>query len=156
LKIIGDGPDRPKIEAAAGDQLGKSVRLIGASFDEHETARHLLSADLFVMAGRIGLAINHALAYDLPVMMFARGPEGPFHGSEALYLVDGTTGFLVRDVTSRAFARRLEELFSDGRDWKSELRPLLRSFVDKNLIVDRMLDGFRAADAFVEAQKIQH
>jgi glycosyltransferase involved in cell wall biosynthesis len=156
LKIIGDGPDRAKIEAAAGDQLGKSVRLLGASFDEPETARHLLSADLFVMAGRIGLAINHALAYDLPVMMFTRGPDGPFHGSEALYLVDGTTGFLVRDVGAMALARKLEEVFADGRDCKSELRPSIRSFVDKNLIVDRMLDGFRAADAFVEAQAARH
>ena len=51
LKIIGDGPERPKIEAAAGDQLGRSVVLLGASYDEAATARHLLAADLFVMAG---------------------------------------------------------------------------------------------------------
>jgi phosphatidylinositol alpha-1,6-mannosyltransferase len=152
LKILGEGPDRPSIEAAAGDQLGKSVVLVGASFDEAQTARHLLSADMFIMAGRIGLSINHALAYDLPVVAFARGPDGPFHGSEIHYLVDGRTGFLVRDVTTDAFTRKLEDLFASGRDWKSELRPGIRAFVQQHLVTDRMLDGFRAADAFIRAR----
>jgi glycosyltransferase involved in cell wall biosynthesis len=152
LKILGEGPDRRNIEAAAGDQLGKSVVLLGASFDEAATARHFLSADMFVMAGRIGLSINHALAYDLPVVAFARGPDGPFHGSEIHYLVDGRTGFLVCDVTAAAFARKLEDLFVSGRDWKSELRPGIRAFVQKQLVTDRMLDGFCAADAFIRAR----
>jgi glycosyltransferase involved in cell wall biosynthesis len=149
LKIIGDGPDRANVEAAAGDQLGKSVRLLGASFDEAETARHMLSADLFVMTGRIGLAINHALAYDLPVMAFERVPDGPQHGSEINYLVDGVTGFAVSEAGEDGFSRKLSALFSNGHDWKSKLRPGLRDYVQKNLVVDRMLDGFRAADAFV-------
>ena len=155
LKIIGDGPDRPHVEAAAGDQLGKSVRLLGASFDEAETARHMLSADLFVMTGRIGLAINHALAYDLPVMAFDRVPHGPQHGSEIGYLVDGVTGFSVREAGEDGFARKLSDVFANGHDWKDRLRPGLRDYVQKNLVVDRMLDGFRAADAFV-AERSRH
>ncbi|MGH6769288.1 MAG: glycosyltransferase [Xanthobacteraceae bacterium] len=149
LKIVGDGPERANIEAAAGDQLGKSVRLLGASFDEAQTARHMLSADMFVMTGRIGLAINHALAYDLPVMAFGRVPNGPPHGSEIGYLVDGVTGFSVCDADEEGFARRLMDVFSNGCDWKEKLRPGIRDYVQRNLIVDRMLDGFRAADAFV-------
>lgn len=149
LKIIGDGPDRARIEAAAGEQLGKSVRLLGPSFDEAETARHMLSADMFVMTGRIGLAINHALAYDLPVMAFERVPVGPQHGSEISYLVEGVTGFYVRDASEDGFSSKLNDVFSSGLDWKSELRPALRDYVQKNLVVDRMVDGFRAADAFV-------
>jgi glycosyltransferase involved in cell wall biosynthesis len=155
LKIIGDGPDRANIEAAAGDQLGKSVRLIGASFDEAETARHMLSADLFVMTGRIGLAINHALAYDLPVMAFERVPSGPQHGSEIGYLVDGVTGFSVRDPTEAGFSRRLLDVFSNGQDWKVALRHGLRNYVQNNLIIDRMLDGFRAADKFITERSRQ-
>jgi glycosyltransferase involved in cell wall biosynthesis len=149
LKIIGDGPDRANVEAAAGEQLGKSVRLLGASFDEAETAPHMLSADLFVMAGRIGLAINHALAYDLPVMAFERVPSGPQHGSEIGYLVDGVTGFTIRDACEHGFARKLVDVFSNGHDWKERLRPALRDYVQRNMVIDRMLDGFRAADAFV-------
>lgn len=149
LKIIGDGPDRANVEAAAGDQLGKSVRLVGASFDEAETARHMLSADLFVMAGRIGLAINHALAYDLPVMAFERVPSGPQHGSEIGYLVEGVTGFYVRDASEDGFSRKLIDVFANGNDWKERLRPALRDYVQRHLVLDRMVDGFRAADAFV-------
>jgi glycosyltransferase involved in cell wall biosynthesis len=129
--------------------------LLGASYDEAETARHLLAADLFVMAGRIGLSINHALAYDLPVMAFARGPRGPFHGSEIDYLVDGETGFLVRDVSADGLAGRLRQVFASGVDWKAELRPGIRQFVERHLTIERMLDGFRAAHAFVEAGRAQ-
>ena len=46
-------------------------------------------------------------------------------------------------------SRKLSDIFSNGHDWKAELRPALRDYVQKNLIVDRMLDGFRAADKFV-------
>jgi glycosyltransferase involved in cell wall biosynthesis len=152
LKIIGDGPDRTNIEAAAGEQLGTSIRLLGASFEEAQTARHMLSADMFVMAGRIGLAINHALAYDLPVMAFERVPSGPQHGSEIGYLVDGVTGFAVREADEDGFSRKLIEVFSNGLDWKERLRPALRDYVQRNLIIDRMVDGFRAADAFIAEQ----
>jgi glycosyltransferase involved in cell wall biosynthesis len=109
----------------------------------------MLSADLFVMTGRIGLAINHALAYDLPVMAFERVPNGPQHGSEINYLVDGVTGFAVREADEEGFSRKLSALFSNGHDWKNKLRPGLRDYVQKNLVIDRMLDGFRAADNFV-------
>jgi len=153
LKIVGDGPDRPNVEAAAGDQLGKSIVLVGASFDEAETARHLRAADLFVIAGRVGLAINHALAYDLPVLAIDRGPNGPNHGSEFHYLVDGRTGFLAQDGSPEGFARKLDEIFAGGRDWKTDLRPGIRTFVQERLMPDRMLDGFRAADEFVARRK---
>ena len=47
------------------------------------------------------------------------------------------------------FRASCRDVFSNGHDWKAELRPALRDYVQKNLIVDRMLDGFRAADKFV-------
>lgn len=149
LKILGDGPDRPSVEEAAGDELGKSVVLVGASFDEAETARHLLAADLFVIAGRVGLSINHALAYDLPVLAID-GFGGPRHGSEFNYLVEGQTGFIAQDGSPEGYGRKLEEIFAAGRDWKTELRPRIRAFVQDRLEPDRMLDGFRAANDFVE------
>ena len=82
-------------------------------------------------------------------MAFERVPSGPQHGSEIGYLIDGVTGFFVRDGSESGFARKLHDVFSDGHDWKNELRPQLRDYVENNLIVDRMVDGFRAADAFV-------
>jgi glycosyltransferase involved in cell wall biosynthesis len=150
LTILGDGPERANIEAAAADQLGKSILLLGASFDEAETARFLLSADLFVMTGKVGLSVNHALAYDLPVMAFEPGANGPFQGAEFHYVIDGRTGFLVRDISTKGFAQKLAQVFAGGRDWKSELRAGIRDFVQHHLVIDRMLDGFRAADSFVE------
>jgi glycosyltransferase involved in cell wall biosynthesis len=49
LKIIGDGPDRPNIEAATGEHLGRSVILTGRVIRRgRERASHP-SADLFVM-----------------------------------------------------------------------------------------------------------
>jgi hypothetical protein len=89
-------------------------------------------------------------------MAFERVPNGPQHGSEINYLVDGVTGFAVREAGEDGFSRKLSDVFSNGHDWKAELRPALRDYVQKNLIVDRMLDGFRAADTFVAERSKQH
>jgi hypothetical protein len=113
----------------------------------------MLAADFFVVAGRVGLSINHALAYDLPTLAYDRGPSGPHHGSEFHYLIDGMTGFVVRDTTTAGLTRKLEELFANGWDWKRKLKPGIRDFVRDHLAPERMLEGFRAADAFVEARR---
>ena len=80
LTIIGDGPDMEKMHAtAAGDP---QIRLLGEVYGEELLAKEFMAADLFVYAGSIGLGANHALAYGLPVMIFERTPDGPYHAPE--------------------------------------------------------------------------
>jgi glycosyltransferase involved in cell wall biosynthesis len=92
LTIIGDGPEADKVRAEAGSALGKSIHMPGAEYDEAKLAAYYRSADAAVFCGAVGLSVNHALAYGVPVIAFARTPQGPHHHPEIAYVVDGDRG----------------------------------------------------------------
>jgi glycosyltransferase involved in cell wall biosynthesis len=151
LTIIGEGPDRKAIEIAAGSELGASIHLTGALYDEHEIAAYMNRADAFVIAGRVGLSINHALGYDLPVICFSRGTNGPFHGSEITHLKPGITGYFVEDYDADSFADTVVSIFKNKPNLRESHRDPIRSYVDEFLSIDRMLGGFRKVDAHIRA-----
>ncbi len=152
LTILGDGPERSAIEHTAGPELNNSVSLPGAIYDEGEIARYMLAADAFAMGGRIGLSINHALAYDLPVIAFSRSPDGPYHGSEIMSLVNGITGQVVPEYKASSMADAMAAFFTQYPEPKLAFQTSIRRFVNKNLTVDRMIDGFRALACHLEKE----
>lgn len=149
LTIIGDGPARQSIEREAGDLLGRRVFLTGALYDEIELAAHFKAADLFVYAGAVGLAVNHALAYGLPVVAYDRLTGAPRHHPEIAYVVDGVTGWRVRPGTERAFLETLQKCFSGSRMPREQLASSLERYVRDNLLLDRMIEDFGVVDAFL-------
>ena len=66
LVIVGDGPDRQRLEALA-DAHYPTTRFTGALYDQ-ELVDQFLQADLFVLPGTGGLAIQQAMSYGLPVI----------------------------------------------------------------------------------------
>ena len=56
----GRTPNGPR--AAAGGELGRSVIMIGAEYDEARLAGHYLAAGLVVFPSAVGLSFNHTLA----------------------------------------------------------------------------------------------
>jgi glycosyltransferase involved in cell wall biosynthesis len=67
LIIVGDGPARPALEALAR-QVYPGAEFVGAQYGE-ALARWFILADLFVLPGTGGLAIQEAMAYGLPVIV---------------------------------------------------------------------------------------
>lgn len=80
LIIIGDGPERGKLEQLAR-QVYPSAEFIGAKHDA-ELKPYFEQADLFALPGTGGLAVQQAMSYGLPVIV-AKG--------------DGTQDDLVRE-----------------------------------------------------------
>jgi glycosyltransferase involved in cell wall biosynthesis len=80
LMIVGDGPERPPLESVAR-QAYPAAEFIGAKHGD-ELEPFFQEADLFVLPGTGGLAVQQAMAHGLPVIV-ARG--------------DGTQDDLVRD-----------------------------------------------------------
>ncbi len=80
LVIVGDGPERQNLELLA-KQVYPSAEFIGAKHGE-ELKTYFEQADLFVLPGTGGLAIQEAMSYGLPVIV-AKG--------------DGTQDDLVRE-----------------------------------------------------------
>jgi glycosyltransferase involved in cell wall biosynthesis len=107
LRIAGDGPDRPALEAEI-DRLGLSdhVELLGTRDDVPEL---LASSDVFVLSSDsegLPMSVLEAMAAGLPVIASAVGgvPEA---------VRDGETGALVPPRDSAALARALRRLVAD-------------------------------------------
>ena len=67
LVIVGDGPERPALEALA-KTIYPSAEFIGAKHGA-ELVPFFFAADLFVLPGTGGLAVQEAMSYGLPVIM---------------------------------------------------------------------------------------
>jgi glycosyltransferase involved in cell wall biosynthesis len=115
LTIIGEGDEREKLRVRAGARLGHSIRLPGALYGEAELAPHFLGADAYVLAGAAGLSVNHALAYALPVVAFARSTRGPYHHPEIEYVIDGVSGLLLPTGGAAELGAAIAEAHADGR-----------------------------------------
>jgi glycosyltransferase involved in cell wall biosynthesis len=66
MVIVGDGPDRARLEALAVKIYPQTV-FTGALYGA-DLAEEFISADLFVLPGTGGLAIQQAMSYGLPVI----------------------------------------------------------------------------------------
>lgn len=67
LVIIGDGPERKTLEALAAD-VYPAAEFPGPKHGQ-ELAPYFLAADLFVLPGTGGLAVQEAMTYGLPVIV---------------------------------------------------------------------------------------
>jgi len=104
LWIIGDGPQRTSLENLA-NKIYLPTRFYGA---QHGTqlAKHLRSADLFVMPGTGGLAVQEAMSFGLPVIV------GVADGTQA-DLVRSENGWLLPNDSIQALTDTLASALSD-------------------------------------------
>ena len=151
LTIVGDGPDFPQIRQAVGEDLGDAVMLAGEIYDEDHIARLFRSADLAVFPGAVGLSVNHALAYGVPVMAFERTPRGPHHHPEIAYVVDGVTGFRVPQYTNDAMVDALCGFFARNPNPKLSFHGSIVKYVTENLTLDAAMKDFRNVRDFLRS-----
>ena len=105
LVLVGDGPDRAKVEALAGDR----VRLLGR-VDGDELLRWYAAADAYVMPSRSetwGMAMQEAAAAGLPLI----ATEAPGAGHDLIE--EGVNGFRVPVEDVHALRRALVRVAQD-------------------------------------------
>ena len=135
LFIIGDGPARPELERLAmeilpatmfvGDQRGESL------------ATYFKQADLFVLPGTGGLAVQQAMSYALPVIV-AKG-DGTQED-----LVRPQNGWLVPADEVNALQNALREALSD-------IRGLRKKGLESYRIVAEEVNVEKMAETFISA-----
>jgi glycosyltransferase involved in cell wall biosynthesis len=153
LTIVGDGPDAERTRTTAGDELGRSIIMYGEAYDETRLADLYLASDLVVFPGAVGLSVNHALAYGVPVIAFERRPHGPHHHPEIAYVVDGVTGHRVADYSDAALVGALSQFCAEHADPKADFKESIAGFVADNLTLDSLIGDFRNVDEFLRASR---
>lgn len=106
LIVAGGGPEAPAVEKAASSSAGW-IHLVGPKFGA-EKALILKMADVFLLPGRVGLAILDAFSAGLPILT----TNIPIHGPEADYLEEGVNG-LKAEHEIGTYARTVIDLLSD-------------------------------------------
>jgi glycosyltransferase involved in cell wall biosynthesis len=135
LVIVGDGPDRTRLETLAAELYPATVftgALYGEALDEQ-----FQSADLFVLPGTGGLAIQQAMSFGLPVI------AAEADGTQA-DLVRPTNGWQIPSDNVQALTRTLQEALSDISRLRSMGAESYR-IVAEEINLDRMVAVFMDA-----------
>ncbi len=134
LVVVGDGPHLPALRAAAADRTdvlfaGSVVEGVGPFFD---------AAEVFVMPGTGGLGLNEAMAHGLPML------AAYADGSADDLVVDGQTGFRLREGSAAELADRLARLLDDP-DQAERMGRTAREWIRGRFAFERFLDRIEAA-----------
>jgi len=134
LVVIGDGPERTRIERWADTRPYLSYR--GALFDEAKSAE-LLSASLVLNPGRVGLGVLDAFAAGAPVVT----TRGGHHSPEIEYLQHASNGWMTENDVD-AYAEAVTSLLDDDRGLATLAHNCRRDASRYSL--DAMVDRFAA------------
>ena len=132
LVIVGDGPERESLESLARE-IYPGAEFVGAKHGD-ELKAHFVEADLFVLPGTGGLAVQEAMSYGLPIIV-AQG--------------DGTQDDLVRKENGWQIPPDdYDTLVSTMKDALSDVARLRRMgaesyrIVKEEINIDKMVDVF--------------
>ncbi|HUF38893.1 MAG TPA: glycosyltransferase [Anaerolineales bacterium] len=135
IRIVGDGPARDGLERQAAD-LSIQIEFMG-HLEGEALAAAFRGADLFVLPGTGGLAVQEAMSYGLPVIV----AEGDGTQED---LVRPENGWLVPALDNHALRTALEAALSDPSG-------LGRKGAESRRITVEEINIERMADRFVEA-----
>ena len=135
LVIIGDGPERTTLEALA-KEIYPSAEFIGAKHGA-ELKPYFAEADIFVLPGTGGLAIQEAMSYGLPVIV-AQG--------------DGTQDDLVRKENGWQIpSDNFDALVSTMKNALSDVARLRRMGEESYRIAKEEINIEKMVDTFISA-----
>lgn len=139
LNIIGDGPERQKLQSLQSASASQRTQWLGRQNYE-DTLRGYGLSDVFVFpsgADRWGLVVNEAMAAGLPVIAYERV------GATVDLIDEGQTGWRLKELSVTAIANVLRQCLADPLATRAMGTNALRKVADWNYQ--------RAVDGFVEA-----
>jgi len=136
LLVVGDGPDRARLEALAEEILPRA-RFVGERFGL-DLGICFAVADLFVMPGTGGLALQEALTYGKPVAV------AEADGSQADLVQPGLNGWLLLPGDEDHLAMILEEAMANPARLRA-MGEMSLTIVEREATLERMGEGFVSA-----------
>ncbi|MBU6209453.1 MAG: glycosyltransferase family 4 protein [Planctomycetes bacterium] len=138
--IIGDGPERARLESLAGE-LGIGAHFEGACYDEERIALLTMSSDLTVCPGFVGLTAIQSMAYGVPVITNTRSSED---APEVEAIVPGLTGDLFEDGDVAQLARVMRPWLVARSD-RAAIRAACIGMVERHWSPDSQRDAIEHA-----------
>ncbi len=132
LVIVGDGPERERLESLARE-VYPSAEFVGAKHGA-ELTPYFAAADLFVLPGTGGLAVQEAMAHGLPVIV-AKG-DGTQDD-----LVRAGNGWQIPPEDYGALVRVTREALSDVSRLRKMGEESLR-IVTEEINIEKMVESF--------------
>ncbi len=139
LLIVGDGPDRARLEQIAAEAF-PAARFTGDLRGE-SLGRCFLAADLFVMPGTGGLALQEAMLYGKPVV------AAEADGSQRDLIREHENGWLLPPGDEEALVSVLREAIADPRKL-GRMGAASRKIVLETATMEKMVEGFLKAIRF--------
>jgi glycosyltransferase involved in cell wall biosynthesis len=140
FNIIGDGSILDDLRALVIEEaMTENIFILGPKYDAELTA-YFVEADMFILPGTGGLAINEAMAYELPLISTIGD------GTVSDLLIDGFNGFFLNDkpdleniflICKKAVLTEKQELIEMGRR--------SRKIVSEKATLQIMVSGFESA-----------
>jgi len=138
LVIVGDGPERTALEELA-EQIYPSAEFVGARHGD-ELKPFFEEADIFVLPGTGGLAVQEAMSYGLPIIV-AQG--------------DGTQDDLVREGNGwQILPDDLESLIATIKDALSDVARLRKMGEESYRIIKEEINTGKMVETFVTALNV--
>jgi len=135
LVIVGDGPEREALEKLA-EEIYPDAEFVGAKHGG-ELKTYFEEADLFVLPGTGGLAVQEAMSYGLPIIV-AQG--------------DGTQDDLVREGNGWQIPQNdFDALVNTMKDALSDIARLRRMGKESYRIVKEEINTGKMVDVFIQA-----
>jgi glycosyltransferase involved in cell wall biosynthesis len=147
MLVVGDGPDRVRLESLAEVILPRT-RFVGERFGL-DLGICFAVADLFVMPGTGGLALQEALTYGKPVAV------AEADGSQADLVQPGINGWLLLPGDEDHLAIILEEALANPARLRT-MGQMSSTIVEREATLERMGDGFLSAFNEVWSWKSRH
>ena len=135
IAVVIVGPGMPDSLIKMVDKYG-NLYYLGEKYGADVDAVYK-AADIFSTPGHIGLAINQALFWGLPVVLL-----NAVHAPEIYYMKEGETGYIVD--TEEKLKERILEL-AENDELRKHMSDQCRSVYEKEVSIDRMFEGFLQA-----------
>lgn len=142
LVVIGDGPDRISLESSTRSD---SLVMTGALAPEM-AAPWLYAADIMVLPGQVGLAVNHAFAYGLPVVVRDSPHSGRYHSPEIQFVRNGSNAEVAVGGSVDAFIEAIERVALDLDRYSQNALRAAETELSPEIMIDGMLAAIREVE----------
>lgn len=113
LVIIGDGPERNKLEELSRTFPSLKVIFLGGIHDYFLLGNELIVSDLYVLAGIGGLSINDAMCFGLPVIC------SECDGTEVELVKDGYNGYIFKNDSLDDLVFKIKKVLENEEQQKA-------------------------------------